>query len=53
VISYLIIKLGHKTLIKGVSGDLDFSFSGALVQTKLASAYSGALFALAGATVII
>ena len=53
VIGYLIVKLGHDTLIKGVSGDIDFGFSGGGVETKLKSASPGAFFVLAGAAVIM
>ncbi|WP_299071627.1 hypothetical protein [uncultured Paraglaciecola sp.] len=53
VIGYLIVKLGHDTLIKGVSGDINFGFSGGGVETKLKSASPGAFFVLAGAAVIM
>lgn len=53
VIGYLIVKLGHDTLIKGVSGDIDFGFSGAGIDTKLKSASPGAFFVLAGAAIIM
>jgi len=53
VIGYLIVKLGHDTLIKGVSGDIDFGFSGAGIETKLKSASPGAFFVLAGAAIIM
>ena len=53
VMGYLIVKLGHDTLIKGVSGEIDFGFSGGGVETKLKSASPGAIFVLAGAAVIM
>jgi hypothetical protein len=53
VIGYLIVRLGHDTLIKGVSGDIDFGFSGGGVETKLKSASPGAFFVLAGAAIIM
>lgn len=53
VVGYLIVKLGHDTLIKGVSGDIDFGFSGGGVETKLKSASPGAFFVLAGAAIIM
>jgi len=53
VIGYFIIKLGHDTLIKGVSGDIDFGFTGGGVETKLKSASPGAFFVLAGSAIIM
>lgn len=53
VIGYLIVKLGHDTLIKGVSGDIDFGFTGGGVETKLKSASPGAFFVLAGSAIIM
>lgn len=53
VIGYLIVRLGHDTLIKGVTGAIDFGFSGGGVETKLKSASPGAFFVLAGAAIIM
>lgn len=53
VIGYLIVKLGHDTMIKGVTGEFDFGFSGSGVQTKLKSASPGVFFILMGAAIII
>lgn len=53
VIGYLIVRLGHDTLIRGVTGDLDFGFTGSGVQAKLKSASPGAAFVLAGAAIIV
>ena len=53
VIGYLIVRLGHDTLVRGVTGELDFGFSGSGVETKLKSASPGAAFVLAGAAIII
>ena len=52
-LGYLIVRLGHDTMIKGVTGEIDFGFSGGGVQAKLKSATPGALFVLAGAAIII
>ncbi len=53
VLGYHIVKLGHDTLIKGVSGQLDFGFSGSGFKAKLKAASPGALFVLMGAAIII
>ena len=53
VLGYLIVRLGHDTLIKGVTGEIDFGFSGSGFKTKLKAASPGALFVLMGAAVII
>ncbi len=53
VIGYLIVRLGHDTLVRGVTGELDFGFTGGAVETKLKSASPGAAFVLAGAAIII
>jgi hypothetical protein len=53
VIGYFIVKLGHDTLIKGVSGDIDFGFTGGGVEAKLKSASPGAFFVLAGSAIIM
>lgn len=53
VIGYLVVRLGHDTLIRGITGDLDFGFTGSGVQTKLKSASPGAAFVLAGAVIIV
>jgi len=53
VLGFLIVKLGHDTMIKGVKGDIDFGFSGSGVRAKLKSGSPGAFFVLAGAAIII
>lgn len=53
VLGYLIVRLGHDTLIKGVSGQIDFGFSGSGIKAKLKSASPGALFVLMGSAIII
>ncbi len=53
VLGYLIVRLGHDTLIKGVTGQIDFGFSGSGFKAKLKSASPGALFVLMGAAIII
>jgi hypothetical protein len=53
VLGYLIVKLGHDTMIKGIKGDIDFGFSGSGITTKLKSGSPGAFFVLAGAAIII
>jgi hypothetical protein len=53
VIGYLIVRLGHDTLVRGITGDLDFGFKGSGVETKLKSASPGAAFVLAGAAIIV
>lgn len=53
VLGYLIVRLGHDTLIKGVTGEIDFGFSGSGFKTKLKAASPGALFVLMGAAIII
>ena len=53
VIGYLIVRLGHDTLVRGITGELDFGFSGSGVEAKLKSASPGAAFVLAGAAIII
>lgn len=53
VLGYLIVKLGHDTLVKGVSGELDFGFSGSGFSTKLKSASPGAFFVLIGGAIIL
>jgi len=53
VLGYLIVKLGHDTMIRGVSGEIDFGFSGSGFETKLKSASPGAFFILMGAAIII
>lgn len=53
VVGYLIVKLGHDTLIRGISGDLDFGFEGHGQSVKLKSASPGAFFVLAGSAIII
>jgi hypothetical protein len=53
VLGYLIVRLGHDTLIKGVSGQIDFGFSGSGLRAKLKAASPGALFVLMGAAIIL
>lgn len=53
VLGYLIVRLGHDTLIKGVTGEIDFGFSGSGFKTKLKAASPGALFILMGAAIIL
>jgi hypothetical protein len=53
VLGYLIVRLGHDTMIKGVKGDIDFGFSGSGYEVKLKSAIPGGLFVLAGAAIIV
>jgi hypothetical protein len=53
VLGYLIVKLGHDTMIRGVTGEVDFGFSGSGFETKLKSASPGAFFILMGAAIII
>jgi hypothetical protein len=53
VLGYLIVKLGHDTMIKGITGQIDFGFSGGGVKAKLKSGSPGAFFVLAGAAIII
>ena len=53
VLGYLIVRLGHDTMIKGVKGEIDFGFSGSGVKAKLKSGSPGAFFVLAGAAIII
>jgi len=53
VIGYLIVKLGHDTLIKGVTGDIDFGVEGKGIKTKLKAGSPGAFFVLAGAAIIL
>ena len=53
VIGYLIVKLGHDTLIRGITGEIDFGFKGEGVGVKLKSGSPGAAFVLAGAAIVI
>lgn len=53
VLGYFIVKLGHDTLIKGVTGDIDFGFKGSGFTTKLKAGSPGAFFVLAGAAIIM
>lgn len=53
IIGYKIAKLGYETLIKGITGELDFGFSsGTMISTKLKSASPGTFFVLLGAAII-
>ena len=53
VIGYLIVKLGHDTLVRGVTGDIDFGIEGKGLKTKLKAGSPGAFFVLAGAAIIL
>jgi hypothetical protein len=53
VLGYLIVRLGHDTLVKGVTGEIDFGFSGSGFKAKLKAASPGALFVLMGAAIIL
>lgn len=53
VLGYLIVKLGHDTFIKGITGEIDFGFEGSGFSTKLKSGSPGAFFVLAGAAIIM
>lgn len=53
VLGYLIVRLGHDTLVKGISGEIDFGFSGSGFTTKLKSGSPGALFVVMGAAIIL
>ncbi len=53
VLGYLIVRLGHDTLIKGISGEIDFGFSGSGIKTTLKSGSPGAFFVLMGAAIIL
>jgi hypothetical protein len=53
VLGYLIVRMGHDTLVKGITGEFDFGFSGSGFSTKLKSASPGLLFVLMGSLIII
>jgi hypothetical protein len=53
VLGYLIVRLGHDTLVRGVTGDIDFGIKRSEFEVKLISASPGAFFVLAGAAIII
>lgn len=53
VLGFLIVKMGHNTLVRGITGEFDFGFSGSGFTTKLKSASPGLLFVLMGALIII
>lgn len=53
VIGYLIVRLGHDTLVKGITGDIDFGLKRSNFEVKLISASPGAFFVLAGAAIIL
>ena len=53
VIGYLIVRLGHDTLVRGITGDIDFGIKRSNLEVKLISASPGAFFVLAGAAIII
>lgn len=53
IIGYKIAKLGYDTLIKGITGDLDFGFSsGKAISARLKSASPGTFFVLLGVALI-
>lgn len=52
VLGFLIVRLGHDTMIRGVTGDVDFGFSGKGLKLKLKSAVPGTLYVVAGAAII-
>lgn len=52
IIGYKIAKLGYETLVKGISGQIDFGFQGGTVSAKLKSASPGSFFVLLGAAII-
>jgi hypothetical protein len=53
ILGYMIVKLGHDTLVKGITGEFDFGFSGSGFSTKLKSASPGLFFVLMGSAIII
>jgi len=53
IIGYLIVKLGHDTFVKGITGEFDFGFTGQGVSARLKSAAPGTFFVLAGAAIIM
>ncbi len=53
IIGFFVIKLGHDTLVKGITGEFDFGFSGSGIKTKLKSASPGTFFVLMGTAIII
>ncbi|HEC15605.1 MAG TPA: hypothetical protein ENI99_03390 [Sedimenticola sp.] len=53
ILGYLIVRLGHDTLIKGITGEIDFGFKGSGIETKLKAGSPGAFFILAGAAIIM
>ncbi|WP_340111870.1 hypothetical protein [Maribellus mangrovi] len=53
IIGYLVVKLGHDTLVKGITGEFDFGFEGSGISTKLKSASPGTFFVLMGTAIII
>lgn len=53
IFGYLVIKMGHDTLVKGITGEFDFGFSGSGFNAKLKSASPGLLFVLLGTAIII
>ena len=53
ILGYLIVKLGHDTLVKGITGEFNFGFTGSGFSAKLKSASPGALFVLMGTAIII
>lgn len=53
ILGYLIVKLGHDTLIKGVTGKFDFGFEGSGFKTRLKAATPGTFFVLAGSAIIM
>lgn len=53
ILGYLIVKLGHDTMVRGITGEFDFGFSGSGFSTKLKSASPGLFFVLMGSAIII
>jgi len=53
ILGYFIVKLGHDTLVRGISGDINFGFSGSGVKLKLKSASPGGFFVLMGSAIIM
>ena len=53
VLGYLIVRLGHDTLLRGITGDMEFDFGGHGLNAKLRSASPGAFFVLMGSAIIV
>jgi hypothetical protein len=48
VLAYLVVKLGHDTLVKGIKGDFRFASDGQGMKVALESASPGLLFVILG-----